>query len=218
MTGERLGRAFYERDVVTVARDLIGRHLVQERFGESVVLRITEVEAYCGPTDSAAHSRAGRTARTEVMFGPAGHAYVYLCYGIHWMLNIVTGGRGEGQAILVRSCEVVDGLDVVVARRKRAPAPALVAGPGKVAQALALDATWNRHDLCAPGGLALHAAADDATPMLLVGPRVGIDFATPKDRRALLRFALAGSKAVTVAASLRRARPSVKTKARRGDR
>lgn len=201
MQGELLPRSFFERDVVIVARDLIGRHIVRD----GVVLRITEVEAYRGPKDSAAHSRAGNTPRTAPMFGPAGHAYVYLCYGIHWMLNLVTGGAGEGQAILVRSCEVVDGLDVVVARRKRAPSSDFVAGPGKVAQALGLDAAWNRHDVCSAGGLALHAGAL-ARPELLVGPRVGIDFATPRDRAALLRFALAGSKAITVPRTLRRLR------------
>jgi DNA-3-methyladenine glycosylase len=201
MQGEILPRSFFERDVVSVARDLIGRHIVRD----DVVLRITEVEAYRGPKDSAAHSRAGNTARTAPMFGPAGHAYVYLCYGIHWMLNLVTGGQGEGEAILVRSCDVVDGLDTVVARRKRAPSADFLAGPGKVAQALGLDASWNRHDVCSRGGLELHAGVLEK-PALLVGPRVGIDFATPKDRRALLRFALAGSKAITVPATLRKLR------------
>jgi DNA-3-methyladenine glycosylase len=196
-----LPRSFFERDVVIVARDLVGRHIVRD----DVVLRITEVEAYRGPKDSAAHSRAGNTARTAPMFGPAGHAYVYLCYGIHWMLNLVTGGRGEGQAILVRSCDVLAGFDTVIARRKRALSVDLVAGPGKVGQALALDATWNRHDVCSPGGLEVHAGTL-ASPELLVGPRVGIDFATPKDRSAPLRFALAGCKAITVPATLRRLR------------
>lgn len=206
--GAVLPRSFFERDVVTVARELVGQHVVRAAPEGEVVLRITELEAYLGPKDSAAHSRAGRTARTEPMFGPAGHAYVYLCYGIHWMLNIVTGGRGEGQAILIRACDVVRGLDVVVARRGRKPSPDLVAGPGKVAQALALDATWNRHDLCVAGGLALALArgATSDMPRLLVGPRVGIDFATAKDRRALLRFALAGTRAVTVPGTLRKVR------------
>jgi DNA-3-methyladenine glycosylase len=200
-TGALLPRSFFERDVVVVARDLVGRNIVRD----DVILRITEVEAYRGPKDSAAHSRAGNTARTAPMFGPAGYAYVYLCYGIHWMLNLVTGGRGEGQAILVRSCDVLAGLDTVIARRKRVLSADLVAGPGKVGQALALDATWNRHDVCSPGGLELHAGML-TSPDLLVGPRVGIDFATPKDRSAPLRFALAGCKAITVPATLRRLR------------
>lgn len=204
MDGDRLPRAFFERDVVRVARELVGTHLVKADEMGRVVLRITEVEAYLGPTDSAAHSRAGNTPRTAPMFGPAGHTYVYLCYGIHWLLNIVTGGHGEGQAVLVRSADVVDGLDVVLVRRRRALASDLLAGPGKVAQALALDATWTRHDLTKAGGLELHAG-ERGLP-LVVGPRVGIDYAHPKDRNALLRFALAGSAAVTSRATLRKPR------------
>jgi DNA-3-methyladenine glycosylase len=197
-----LERAFFARGAATVARALVGCTSVHG----NVVLRITESEAYVGPHDTAAHSRMGRTARNAPMWGEAGHAYVYLCYGVHWMLNLVTG-RGDGQAVLIRACSVVDGGDVVRARRRvsRALSPkqreALVAGPGKVAQALALDATFNFHDVCAPGGLEAHAR--EGRVRVATGARVGIEYASARDRAALLRFADADSGAVTERVGLR---------------
>lgn len=194
-----LPRSFFARPSPEVARDLVGLRLVHD----AVVVRITEVEAYCGPADSASHARHGRTARNAPIWGPPGRVYMYLCYGLHQMLNLVAGARvGEGHAILVRAGEVLAGLDIVLARRRmRAAAPALLAGPGKLAQGLGLDPAFSNHDVCAPGGLELHAGAAAVT--VLVGPRVGIEFAAPVDRRAPLRFALAGSRAVTEPASLR---------------
>jgi DNA-3-methyladenine glycosylase len=101
-----LAPAFYARDALDVAHDVLGAHVT---VGE-VTLRITEVEAYRGPTDTAAHARFGLTARTATLFGPPGHAYVYLCYGLHWMLNFVT--TGDGSAVLVRAAEPVAGLEL----------------------------------------------------------------------------------------------------------
>ncbi len=190
-------RSFFLRDVDVVARDLVGQLLAKD----GVVLRVTECEAYGPVGDSAAHCRFGRTARTEPMWREGGRAYVYLCYGIHWMLNLVTGGDGDPRAVLVRSAEVVDGLDVVVARRGRKADAQLVAGPGKVAQALALDGGYNHHDLCAAGGLELRL--DRPAARVLSGRRVGIDYAAPADRRARRRFALAGAAGVTARAALR---------------
>jgi len=149
-------REFYLRPVVEVARDLLGRHLRHD----DVVLRITEVEAYAGQGDSASHCRSGRTPRNAPMWEEGGRAYVYFCYGMHHMLNIVTGPVGEGAAILIRSCEPVEGQDLVRRRRTgpagRAPSgPALLAGPGKVAQALAVDLSFTNHLLYQEGGLEL---------------------------------------------------------------
>src|SRR3954466_13526768 len=127
-----LSQSFYARDALEVAEELLGHHI---HYGE-VVLRISEVEAYRHPGDSASHSRMGRTARNAPMWGPAGHAYVYLCYGIHQMLNLVTGAVGEAQAVLIRAAEPVRGLDVIRARRGGKDGPVLLTGPGKVAQAL----------------------------------------------------------------------------------
>lgn len=197
-----LPRSFYARPSPEVARALIGTHLVKD----DVVVRITEVEAYCGPADSASHARHGRTARNAPIWGPPGHVYMYLCYGLHHMLNVVVGARpGEGHAILVRGAEVLAGLPTVLARRRaREGSPALLAGPGNVAQGLGLDLGFSHHDLCSAGGLELHAA--DPAVRVRAGTRVGIDFATPRDRAARLRFALGGSRAVTEPGTLGPAR------------
>ena len=137
-------------DVLEIGPALIGAFVAH---GE-VVLRITETEAYRWPGDTACHARAGRTARTAPLFGPAGRAYVYLCYGIHHLLNIVTGPDGEAQAVLVRSAEVVAGHDRVRQRRGRLGRGQL-AGPGKVGQALALDVTFTNEGFEPPGRLGL---------------------------------------------------------------
>jgi DNA-3-methyladenine glycosylase len=196
VTAERLPRSFFARDAPVAARALIGQLLVRA----DVVLRITECEAYCGPSDSASHARHGRTARNAPIWQEPGHVYMYLCYGIHMMLNIVAGDAGRGHAVLVRAAEVLSGLATVVARR-RAPASALLAaGPGNVAQALGLDLSFNHHDLCARGDLACRAG--HASVALVAGERVGVDYASTVDRRARLRFALAGSLAVTKRSAL----------------
>ena len=180
-----------EAPVHVVARGLLGRLLVRD----GVSLRITEVEAYGGPGDSASHARHGRTARNEPMWGPPGRAYLYFCYGVHWMLNVVTGPEGEAAAVLIRGAEVVSGLETVLARRHAAKAtPQLCAGPGKVAQALGLDRTFAGHDLLTPGGLELRPGRPAAH--VLAGPRVGIAFATALDQARPWRFADGGSGAV----------------------
>ncbi|CAG0958733.1 partial Putative 3-methyladenine DNA glycosylase, partial [Planctomycetaceae bacterium] len=151
---------------------------------------ITETEAYL-PGDSACHATRGLTPRTRVMFGPGGHAYVYLCYGMHQMLNFVTEPEGIGAAVLIRSCEIVEGHKVVRKRRGGLDGPVLLTGPGKIGQALALDTSMS--------GLALFRRGDlevlegEAPASLLVGPRVGIDGAKPRDVRAPWRFAAAES-------------------------
>ena len=197
MAAEPLRRAFFARDVVDVARDLIGRTLHRE----TVVLRITETEAYKWPPDTACHAKAGRTARTEPLFGPPGHAYVYLCYGIHNLLNLVTGEDGQAQAVLIRACEPVGGLDVVAERRGDRRGPSLLDGPGKVGQALGLDTTWSTHDVTIASGLEVgHGKPPTA---LLAGPRVGIDYALPEHRELPWRFAEADSRWVGHRKSLR---------------
>jgi DNA-3-methyladenine glycosylase len=184
---------FYQRPVVEVAKDLLGRHLAHG----AVVLRITEVEAYLGPEDSASHARAGRTARNAVMWERGGRVYMYLCYGIHFMLNIAAEGEGRGAAILVRAAEPVAGLATILKRRAMTEAkPILLTGPGKVAQALGLDLAFNGERLFKKGGLELHAGKPPAA--ILAGPRVGVDFAAPKDRDARLRFAVADTRWVSV--------------------
>lgn len=163
----RLDLAFYARDVVTVARELIGMALVN---GPRAGL-IVETEAYRGGEDLASHARFGATARTAVMFGRAGVAYVYLCYGIHELFNVVTGAEGEGQAVLIRAVAPLAGFDAATA------ADASVGrGPGKVTRALGLSRAHDRKDLLR-GPLFLASVPGAPAPPVAVGPRVGVDFA-----------------------------------------
>jgi DNA-3-methyladenine glycosylase len=204
MAFELLPQSFYERDPVTVARELLGKRL---RHGP-VVLRITEVEAYVGPDDTAAHARHGRTERNRPMWGPGGHAYVYLCYGIHQMLNVVVGPEGLAAAVLVRACEPEAGHAALWRRRGVASrtsegargsdarrGPMLLAGPGKVAQALGVDTTFSGRPLFRKGGLEL--GDGDPPPFVLAGPRVGIDYASARDRERPWRFAAGGTEWVS---------------------
>jgi DNA-3-methyladenine glycosylase len=145
--------------------------------------RIVEVEAYT-QDDPASHSSRGMTARTAVMFGPGGHLYVYFTYGMHHCANVVTGPVGEGQGVLMRALEPVDGIDLMRARRGRATH--LTNGPGKLCQALGIDRSHNGDDLCDPA--APVQLWDDGTPppaAPLVTPRIGITRATDLLRRWL---------------------------------
>lgn len=169
-----LPRSFYDRDTAQVAQELLGMHLVHVQDGVERRGRIVETEAYLGPHDLAAHSARGRTARTEVMFGPPGHAYVYLVYGMHHCFNVVTEREGHAAAVLVRALEPVHNIEL------------RTTGPGLLCKALALDRRHNGLDLCAG---ALHIAAPPlATPVTVVRrPRIGVDYAGPWARR-LLRY------------------------------
>lgn len=179
-----LPRSFFVRDCVAVARELLGKQL---RHGE-VVLRITETEAYCW-YESGSHCHRGRTKRNAPMWETGGRAYVYLCYGLHQMLNLTTDVEGNGAAVLIRACEPVRGLDTIQARRGDKRGPVLLTGPGKVGAALALDTSWSGHDLCQPGGL--EVLDGPAPAAMLSGPRVGIDYALPEDIARRWRFAVA---------------------------
>jgi len=162
LAAARLGSDFYQRGAIDVARDLIGCALVHGRRAGVIV----ETEAYLGPEDLASHARFGPTARTSVMFGPGGVAYVYLCYGVHEMFNIVTGDAGQGEAVLVRAIAPLVGLpdDAAVGR-----------GPGKVTAALGIDRRHDRRDL-ARGALFV-ARTGDWPPSVTSGPRIGVAYA-----------------------------------------
>ena len=131
----KLSPDFYQRDTVTVARELLGCYLVRVVDGAKRVGKIVEVEAYLGPQDLAAHSSKGLTERTRVMFGPAGHVYVYLIYGIYFCMNIVTEGGGRGCAVLLRALEPVLNLEVKTS------------GPGLLCRAMQIDKRFYGHDL-----------------------------------------------------------------------
>lgn len=182
-----LPQSFFDRPVAELARALLGCRVKRG----AVVLRVTEVEAYAGPEDSASHARFGSTDRNAPMWGPPGHAYVYLCYGIHNMLNITAEAPGRAAAVLVRACEPIAGLDEIVRRRGGGAGPALLTGPGKIGAALGLDTGWSGHPLYRAGGLSV--LAGELPVCVLAGPRIGIDFATPADRARPWRFAVGDS-------------------------
>lgn len=144
---------FTRHDVVQIAKDLLGCYLISEIGGIRTAGRISETEAYRAPDDRACHAYANRrTPRTEVMFHEGGHAYIYLCYGIHHLFNVVTGPEGSAHAVLIRAIEPTEGLATMLLRRNmKQLKPALTTGPGSLAQALGLTTALNGQYLLAPG-------------------------------------------------------------------
>ncbi|PRQ01083.1 3-methyladenine DNA glycosylase [Enhygromyxa salina] len=191
-----LPQSFFRVPVDELAPALLGCRIKRG----PVVLAITEVEAYAGPEDTASHARFGRTERNAAMWGPGGRAYVYLCYGVHNMLNVSAGEPGQASAVLIRACEPVAGLDEIRRRRGGKSGVELLAGPGKVGAALELDTSWSGHPLHRSGGLSL--LPGDAPRRVLAGSRVGIDFAAPADRDRPWRFAAADTAWVSHAKGL----------------
>jgi DNA-3-methyladenine glycosylase len=165
---------------VAVAPQLLGAVLVHDGEDGRLAVRLTEVEAYAGRTDPGSHGYRGRTPRTEVMFGPPGHLYVYFTYGMHWCANVVCGPDGECAAVLLRAGQVVDGLPLARRRRShtdgRVPRDVdLARGPARLCRALGLDGQHNGADLCAGGALRLEPArAAIRQDVLRTGPRVGV--------------------------------------------
>jgi DNA-3-methyladenine glycosylase len=170
-----LPRSFYARPVLTVARDVIGKILVHDTPEGRVAGRVVEAEAYRGPEDRAAHSYGGRrTARTEAMWGPPGHAYVFFVYGMHHHVNLVTTKEGAPHAVLLRAVEPIEGVALMAARRRKKPTDRdLTNGPGKLCVAFAIDRRAYGADLCR-GALFL---ADGPRGPVARSPRVGIDYA-----------------------------------------
>lgn len=170
-----LPRAFYARPVLRVARDCIGKHLVHATPDGPLVGRIVEAEAYRGPQDRAAHSFGGRrTARTEVMFGPPGFAYVFLVYGLHFHVNLVTTAVDAPHAVLIRAVEPIAGAEWMAARRGLpALRRELCNGPGKLCQAFGIDRGHNGADLTEPPLF----LSDGPACRVVRGTRVGVDYA-----------------------------------------
>jgi DNA-3-methyladenine glycosylase len=172
-----LPRAYYRRDTLQVARDLLGKHLVRNSKKGLLSGRIVEVEAYVGPEDRASHASRGRTQRTEVMFGRAGIAYVYLIYGMYHCFNVVTEQEGYPAAILVRAVE--------------ADGHGLVDGPGRLCRHFGIDRTLNKWDLTLGDELWLEDRGERAPlSQIIRAPRIGVDYAgawAKKPWRFLLR-------------------------------
>ena len=162
--------AFFDRPADAVARDLCGRTLVRLWDGERIALTIAETEAYLGPHDLACHAARGRTPRTEIMYGPPGTLYVYFVYGMHWMLNVVTGPWGYPAAVLIRGAGDIG-------------------GPGRLTHALAITGALNGKQAVRKSGLWFEAG-EGAQPVTAT-PRIGVDYAGPRWSARKLRFCCA---------------------------
>lgn len=183
MTQTPLPREFYARDTVTVARELLGTVLANG----AVSGRIVETEAYLGQDDLASHSAAGITPRTRVIFGPPGHAYVYLSYGMHYCLNIVAEPDGVPGCVLIRAVEPVRGIDIIRARRPSIRHDRdLANGPGKLTRALGISLADNGRDLTR-GDLAVYPRDAALTYPIQTTPRIGITKCADLPLRFLLR-------------------------------
>ena len=191
----RLPRAFYDRPTLEVARDLLGKVLVHDRRGVRTSGMIVEVEAYIGESDPACHAAPGPTARNEPMYGEPGHAYVYLNYGIHYLVNIVTESPGSPAAILLRALDPLVGADVMRRRRGRTmkgrrtkvngvalATHALARGPGNLTMAMGITLAENRADVC--GDRLFIEDRGFAVGALSWGTRVGIRVGTERPWRA----------------------------------
>lgn len=163
MADNILSKRYFNRPTLTVARSLVGKYLVRENGRGRIAGKIIEVEAYVGPEDKACHASKGRTARTEVLFGPPGMSYVYLIYGMYYMLNVVTERREFPAAVLIRAIEV-DG--------------ELIDGPGKLCRALEIDRSLNRLDLTTGRSLWFEdRGAQVPSQQIGTFPRIGVDYA-----------------------------------------
>ncbi len=172
---ELLRPSFFQREVLEVAPQLLGKRLVRCTNNIRVSGLIIETEAYRGEEDQACHARVGLTPRTKVMYGPAGHAYVYFTYGMHWMLNCVCGEEGYPAAVLIRAIQPVEGLELIAQRRGKAKESMWCNGPAKLTQALAIDGNLNGIDLCTrDSGLWIEDGDIISPEVIKTAPRIGI--------------------------------------------
>jgi DNA-3-methyladenine glycosylase len=181
--GMRLPHEFYQRtDVVQISRDLLGKVLVTNFNGLYTAGRITETEAYRAPDDRACHAWGNRrTARTEVMFGPGGAAYVFMLYGMHYLFNVVTAPENQAHAVLIRALEPLEGVDIMRERRggKNPALVTLTTGPGALCQALGITSKWTGQRLDDPGSLLWIEDRGEviAEDNIAAGKRIGVDYA-----------------------------------------
>jgi len=183
---KKLPRSFYDRDTIRVAQEILGMHLVHRNGNIERIGRIVETEAYLGEHDLAAHSAKGRTPRTEIMFGPPGHAYVYLIYGMYHCLNIVTEKEGHASAVLIRALEPIQNCD------------GRTSGPGLLCNAMHITKACNGQDLLSdelfliePFPKPILRQTQDKI-FITKRPRVGVDYARHWAKR-LLRFSIRGN-------------------------
>lgn len=197
--------ALLARPAEEVAPKLLGAILTHETPEGTVSITITETEAYSGTADPASHAYRGRTPRNAVMFGPAGHLYVYRSHGLHWCANIVTGADGLASAVLVRAGRVIEGEDRARRRRgSKVESPRLARGPGNFCQALGITAEHNGTDLLTGASVTLSEGEPVPAALIRVGPRVGVSRAHDWQHR----FYLAGDPTVSAYRLSPRAKPS----------
>lgn len=190
----KLSRSFYEQPTIDVAKQLLGKFLIHRRADATLVGRIVETEAYLGAHDLACHAAKGRTKRTEVMFGAAGHAYVYFIYGFYNMLNLVTETKDYPAAVLIRAVEPVRGIAQMKRNRNNGRLGNLASGPGKLCQAFAIDRSLNGQDVC--GKILYVEDRGEPTPKFDATPRIGVDYAGEWKEKPL-RFAVRDSQFVS---------------------
>lgn len=191
--GSRLGRRFFERYTPDVAKDLLGCTLVRVISGERLSGVIVEVEAYRGERDPASHAYAGRTLRNAIMFGEAGHAYVYFVYGNNWCLNVTTEPEGIPGAVLIRAIEPREGLEYMMSRRKTKDSRALASGPGKLTQALGISGELNGVDMTKHGPLFIERGLKHERIQIATSKRMGVT----AGERFKWRFYLVGNSFVS---------------------
>ncbi|MFG2950166.1 DNA-3-methyladenine glycosylase [Streptomyces adustus] len=197
--------SFLARPAEEVAPELLGAVLTHETSEGTVRIAITETEAYSGATDPASHAYRGRTPRNAVMFGPAGHLYVYRSHGLHWCANIVTGTEGDASAVLIRAGRVVEGEDLARRRRgTKVETARLARGPGNFCQALGITAEHDGADLLAGASVALSEGEPVPAALVRIGPRVGVSKAHDWQHR----FFLADDPTVSAYRLSPRAKPS----------
>ena len=183
--GEILPEPFYNRDVVKVARNLLGARLVRMLNGQRISGIITECEAYDGMQDLACHAKSGKTKRNAVMFGPAGYAYVYFTYGMHWCLNVVTGALDYPSAVLIRAIESMEGLTLIAENRQQVNRKNWTNGPAKLTQALQVKREQNGVDMTRQTeNLWIESGWSVAEELVKSSPRIGIDN-TPEPWRSM---------------------------------
>ncbi len=182
-----LKRNFFERDTLLVARQLLGTKLVRHHNGRRMSGMVIETEAYLGADDSASHAFRGKTPRNQIMFGPAGIAYVYFTYGMHHLLNVVTEAQDNPRAVLFRAIMPLRGRRQMEAFRGKRGTE-LTNGPAKLCQAMAIDLSLNAWDLTRGKKLWLENHNTIPENFICPSPRIGIDYAASKDKEALWRF------------------------------
>jgi DNA-3-methyladenine glycosylase len=187
-------RSFFLRRTDLVARDLLGCLLVRQSNGTRLSGRIVEAEAYRGEEDLACHAKAGRTRRTEIMYGPPGFAYVYFTYGMHWMLNVVTEKEGFPAAVLIRAIEPVEGIEIMRRLRGMHETSLLCKGPARLTQAMAIQKGENGLDFCQEtSSLRIEPGAKPNAKEIVVSARIGLGRTPEPWLSKLWRFYIKGN-------------------------